>query len=279
MLFFGALLQGSPIQAEVSWRPIIVEQGDARVYAEFTGSGDRAFVLLSGLGSPLSTWVSTWDSVVEELSDFGSLVRYQRVGFAPSSANNADLSADDYFEHLDALLDTYLADKKIYLVAHLIGTLFARLYEAKHADRVEGMLLVDPSPEMLMERVGIEAELVELMKEQNIAGAGSMGQSAMYEMKLQYEMEAAVAALDPSERPIVVLSSFQLPPRGLADDWGVSQSIVNGVFLQKLAIQQDIIKGNQLGLGIVSSKSGHFIHESEPNLVIDGVKWLLDKAE
>ena len=108
-----------------------------------SNTSELTFVLECGLGQPLEAW----DWVVKQLSDDHTVIRYHRAGYGLTAARSSNVDL------LSVLLDELHVTKRVVLVSHSIGSLFAasHLQDPRISDRVQGIVLVDGTDPDLLE--------------------------------------------------------------------------------------------------------------------------------
>ena len=99
-------------------------------------------VIESGVGS----WSLAWDKVQKEVSQFATVVTYDRAGLGWSGAGESDRTGDQVNSELHDLL-TRTGHKGPYiLVGHSLGGLYSQLFANRYPEEVAGMILVDTRP-------------------------------------------------------------------------------------------------------------------------------------
>jgi pimeloyl-ACP methyl ester carboxylesterase len=112
------------------------------VYVEKTGAGQDCVVFEAGM----SCGRTCWDPVLPLLADRARLVTYDRAGRALSGSATQRLSLDDLAADLVAMVEAVVPGRLV-LVAHSMGGLTARRAAESLEHRLQGMLLIDPTPE------------------------------------------------------------------------------------------------------------------------------------
>jgi pimeloyl-ACP methyl ester carboxylesterase len=112
------------------------------VYVEETGAGQDWVVFEAGM----SCGRTCWDPVLPLLADRARLVAYDRAGRALSGSATRPLSVDDMAADLVAMIEAVVPGTFV-LVAHSMGGLIARRAAESLEHRLQGLLLVDPTPE------------------------------------------------------------------------------------------------------------------------------------
>jgi len=114
------------------------------VHVEESGRGSDWVVLEAGQGLGRTCW----DAVLPLLADRARLLAYDRAGFGRSGRTTEQLGVDDMAADLVALVDAVIPrPARLVLVAHSMGGLVARRAVESLGPRLQGLLLLDPTPE------------------------------------------------------------------------------------------------------------------------------------
>ena len=114
------------------------------VYVEESGQGTDWVVFEAGSGQGRTCW----DAVLPLLGDRARLVAYDRAGFGRSGRTREQLGIDDMAADLVALVNAVVPEAApLVLVAHSMGGLVARHAAERLGPRLDGLLLLDPTPE------------------------------------------------------------------------------------------------------------------------------------
>lgn len=147
------------------------------------GGGRRMNLFCMGTGGPtivfesgLSDWSSTWALIQPAVAKSTRACSYDRPGMGYSDPVGGSRTPDDAIKDLKRLLDGAGIREPVVLVGHSLGGFYAKLFAVAYPDRVAGLVLVDPSEERLMERVGpaltsrFGPELVRTLRAENDEG-------------------------------------------------------------------------------------------------------------
>lgn len=113
------------------------------------GEGPGPLVVFeAGMTAPAAEWIAVQRAVGTETRTLA----YDRSGYAGSDddahARTLDRMADDLRDLLDAVGET----RPVVLVAHSWGGAIVRLFARRHPERVGGIVLVDATPSLALER-------------------------------------------------------------------------------------------------------------------------------
>jgi pimeloyl-ACP methyl ester carboxylesterase len=114
----------------------LIDVGGYRVHLYCIGSGSPAVVIV-GAGYSFD-----WALVQPDVSKFTQVCAYDHSGIAWSDAGPTDSCSLRVSEVHSALKNAKISGPFV-LVGHSLGALVARLYAAKYADDVSGMVIVD----------------------------------------------------------------------------------------------------------------------------------------
>jgi len=224
--------------------------------------GAPVVVLEAGAGNGVEAWAKVRPAIAE----FARVCAYDRPGLRrhwPSEEAPAAPSPDAVIATLESALTTAGERPPYVLVGHSYGGMIARLYAARFPDRVAGIVLVDSSHEDQLRRFGGPPPPVPTP-------------GAVINVPEVFDLAAMIEALDAhrwrADVPLLVLTrgnpgelNGPMPPTadGLAryEIW--------------LELQRELATRSPRGEQIIAKRSGHYIQNDEPQLVIDGVRRMI----
>ena len=274
-----------------------VDVAGRKMHIDCEGEGSPAVILSSGLGD---TYIS-WMKVQPEISRFSRVCSYDRAGLGYSDSSSKPRTSKVIAQELHALLQAAGVAPPYILVGHSMGGFDVRLYASLYRDQVAGMVLVDAShpdqesrlpPELknlegsalreeefleytmpfgLPRLIGLcEDDLGQRAAECNFHSAREI----VAELKAIPESSAQAAAT-PSlgDMPLVVLShdpdkpSSEFPPdlaKSVNEAW------------EKM--QEEMAHLSSRGTQMIAKNSAHYIQIDQPQVVIDAVHAVVEKA-
>ncbi|GAA3618221.1 alpha/beta hydrolase [Nonomuraea rosea] len=125
---------------EVPGRRVLVN--GRHVYVEESGQGPDHVVFEAGM----SCGRTCWDPILPLLANQARLVAYDRAGRARTGSHAQQWSVDDMAADLVAMVEAAVSGRFV-LVAHSMGGLIARRAAESLEGRLQGLLLIDPTPE------------------------------------------------------------------------------------------------------------------------------------
>lgn len=122
-----------------------IEVNGIRVHYKQLGEGEKTFILLHGFGAS----VFSWREVMEPLSQFGTVIAYDRPAFGLTERpmewkGENPYSQDAQVELVIGLMDA-LGVEKATLVGNSAGGTVSMLAALKYPERIESLILVDPA--------------------------------------------------------------------------------------------------------------------------------------
>ncbi len=234
--------------------------GGMSLHLHCVGHGSPTVVIENGHGADGTSW-----SLVQ--GDFGRITRtcaYDRVGDGLSSGPAPNHHSFRQMAHeLHALFERGAIPGPYVLVAHSMGGINVRLFQAEHPLEVVGMVLVDAETETSLQG------LIEILT--------SPGYPEELRALVHDDLEPWTADLRASARPLgdmplVVLSARgtePTPPELKPED--------------EVALRLKVIAGHEMVAHLstnsahaIADHSGHFIQIDAPQLVVASVKQVVD---
>lgn len=250
--------------------PALVRVADYGVQMQTLGAGRYTVIFESGFGRDLNVW----RHVAPEVAKSNKVLTYSRAGHGRSDPRPGTPSLASRTDQLEQLIATAGLMPPFILVGHSYGGFLIRSYAARHPEQVNGMVFVDPSD---------EHQNVELRK-LDAAGVDSDTRLLAQFMppKLQPELSQVQAILDSGKLAL----AGPLPDVPVALLTSVQRRAKPELFLETPAaveIWRDLharfFRSFQRGSHVVTSDSGHNIHQDQPQLVIDAVAHVIAAAE
>ena len=237
------------------------------------GAGGPAVVFEVGLADSLDTWIPVCTAVAE----FTTAIAYSRAGFGRSDPSQDGYGARHAVADLHQLLHRLGVAPPFILVGRSYGGLLVRLYTSLYPADVAGLVLVDGTHEQQVRRYGqldsaypgaFRVYFDSLLK---TLPPGPQAEEIRETVRIQ--AAGSVEGLTPlPDIPIAVLTSMRSDStarfvngtarghdvwRGLHDEW---------------------FRRARNGIHIETTRSGHDIQNSEPHLVIDAIRFVLDRV-
>jgi len=266
----------------------LVDIGEGRkIYMECRGKGGPTVVLVSGLGDAADVWSVTSDpenerpTVFAEVATFTRVCAYDRpststaTGPSRSTAVPQPTSAKAAAADLDAVLTASGEPGPYVLAGHSYGGPIIRLYASAHPADVAGLVLVDALSEDLPN--GLTPTQQALFEEINTPPSDTDAEVLDLQATFQQLRESPpvppvpgiVLTADRPQLTAELLASGQLPA-------GVDQEFADALWAAQLAAQDELAKMFPGAEHITNTNSTHYIHNEQPQLVIDSIRQVVD---
>jgi pimeloyl-ACP methyl ester carboxylesterase len=243
--------------------------GDGRrLYLSCVGAGSPTVVLEAGHNDPAGPWFA----IERAIAPFARVCSYDRANTAggasdpaPTPRTGADVVAD-----LHALLTVAGVPGPYVLVGHSLGGHFARLYAGAYPDEVAGLVLVDPSHED--QDVRLEALLGPELYAQSQPYVAGLNIEGIDTTATHTEVREARAATALRPIPLVVVSAGQpVDPASFPPDWPVA-----AYEEMRRELVADLAGLVPNARHVVAEQSGHYVHQSQPDLVVDAIRQVVE---
>lgn len=293
----------------------LVDLGTHRLHIQCMGENGPTVVLDHGAGS----LGLLWSLVAPAVAQFARVVIVDRAGYGWSDPGPMPRTSEKASQELNAALSKAGIPGPYILVGHSFGGLNARVFASKFAAEVSGLVLVDATHEdelterfpaehvkgqrMLPKMMRVMAMLGNLGLLQLLAKLEKLGDiSALAKrfplavgrllVKLAIRPSALAAAASEFEtieesyavvraggalgdRPLVVLVHGQPGPVAPGTSPEVAQRIE--ALMHELAAEMAGLSTS--GKLVVAQKSGHEIHVTEPDLVVEAIREVVAEVQ
>lgn len=235
---------------------------DGRLYYKLTRKRTPSVIFIAGLGDSHETWNEIQEIISRETSTFS----YDRAGIGKSEAAPVPRTCLDLVKELSALLRSLKIEPPYVLVGHSFGGLVARLFVSLNPELVSGMVLVDAAP-----------EYKELAYEKVLSGELALGNREYYENPMLNSekidkitsYKQIVDHMKQSDIPLSIIT------RGLPDTY--NEKWPNEAILEiEQKLQAEFQQLSTLSKYRVATKSRHYIHRDEPEIVIEEILTMLN---
>lgn len=253
--------------------PQLVDAGGVRLDVVRAGSGTPAVILVSGLGNALDSWTK----IVPPVAQLSTVVSYSRSGLGRSDAGASKHTVKDSVLDLHALLGKLDLKPPYVLVGASYGGIIVRLYTSLYPKEVAGLVFVDSSHEAQVKRYSeidnkYPAQFREFFEQQLKTLKGAEADETRETMRIQ--AAGAVEGMKPlPDIPIAVLTSMKVNPNAQY----VNQTAAGYEVWR--AMHEEWFRRSHNGVHIVTTRSGHHIQDDEPQLVIDAIRFVLDRVK
>lgn len=253
--------------------PELVDIGTHRLDVLRAGTGAPTIVFEAGLGDALDDWKRVWPAVAQ----LSSVVVYSRSGDGRSEPGPGDHSARTCAAELHALLAHLKIQPPYVLVGRSYGGILVRLYTSLYPNEVAGMVLVDATHEQQVRRWGaIDSTYPAAFRaffDSLLRTLKPGAEAAETRESMRIQAAGAVEGMRPlPDMPLAVLTSMRVDP---------AARTVNGTARGHEAwreMHDEWFRRSSNAIHIVTTHSGHAIQDQEPELVVQAIRFVLDRA-
>lgn len=199
----------------------------------------------------------TWLKVHAPIAEFSRVCAYDRPGRGTSDELKRRATAVQYVDFVQQLLMAAGEKPPYVMVGHSIGGVLAMLYAVQHPSEVSALVLVDSSHEDQVRRFRA------LPQSKNPPPPPT----AVDVVPVPELLDALAQKPWRADIPLVVLSHGRAPA-GTSPDGAAREAIWRD-------LQREHAARSRKSEHIVARNSGHYIHNDEPQLVIDAVRRML----
>ena len=228
-------------------------------------------MLESGAGNAAAVWAR----VQPEVAKFARVCAYDRAGLGGSDPVNAPRTIVALTEDLHALLVNAKVTGPYVLVGHSLGGILVRLYASYYPAEVAGMVLVDSAhedePDRGMALIPHDA-LKGMLKQATPEDLSPRSAERIDGCSIRQLMNALNWHGD---IPLVVLTQG----RPYGTDMVAVPSIAPQAYQLHLELQRDLVRRSPRGKQVMAEKSGHGIHQDQPELVIDAIRQVIKEVK
>ncbi len=284
----------------------LVDVGGHRLHIQCQGDGGPTVVMDAGGGRNSVDW----SLVQARVAEFTRVCSYDRAGQGWSDPGPRPVSSQRIVDELDTLLVKAGIEGPYVLVGQSFGGMNVRLYAAQHPDKVVGMVLVDSAHEgwaKIKDKAPLRGRLVESWRMQ-LYGLNPFLARLGY-LRLRNRPNGAGGGLPPEVQPVATALGL----KSRAYDWliGAATSLVEsddqlraapplpdiplvvlsahvrhepwGVLAEHAdefwtMLQADLASSVPNGSHTVSEHSDHMMHLDDPDLVVDGIRQVVEAA-
>jgi pimeloyl-ACP methyl ester carboxylesterase len=232
--------------------------------------GTASIVLIAGYNSEMSTW----EKMYRQLDPNMTVFTYNRPGVGRSADVPGKRDALTIANELKAVLQANNVKPPYIFVAHSMGGIYARIFHHLNPTLVKGLVLVDATHERQIETLltivpdeykdavleGMEADFRDSLA---VLPPGSVKEEFRSNYKENYEQMKQYGPI--SNIPVYVLTSTKQGPE-------VDPTIME---IKKALHAQWATEAGAKGRFVTTDRSGHYIQVEEPNLVVEGIKWVM----
>lgn len=250
--------------------------------------GEPVIVFESGFGTPMGHW----DTILERVGTLAPTVAYDRPGIGDSQADEKMPTVKNVADRLRKLLGILQVKPPYILVGHSLGGVYVRGYANYYPQELQGVVIIDPADftetyndiAHFMLDAGLGKNYVDSTMAQRRTAPfqpdPKMPPSLQRELNVLFDLRRSeFAELKATKFPDIPLSfitsgRYDPFPNAKPIDETLFHSKMKFRFYRWLQFVETVPKGRFL----YSANAGHFVHRDDPELVISGIKMVLQSA-
>ena len=241
------------------------------------GTGSPVVVLEAGAGTPRGTW----NKIMPAIAEFTQVVSYDRASVGESDPGPRGRTCRELVDDLSQLLHTLQLSSPYVLVGNSLGGHIIRYFSYQHPGEVAGIILLDsvhhdqirqafalmphPLPTDSSDLSTLRRNLTNIMN-------GMISEPDQDPEGLDYRaMDEQVRKTGSlGNMPLVVITAGSQAGADLPPDY---RQAYRRMFRD---LQVELSRLSTRGKHMFVERSGHFIQEDEPALVVDTVRQMVD---
>lgn len=280
----------------------LVDVGGYRLHVYCVGEGSPTLVLEAGMSESSLTWAAIQPDLAEQTQT--RVCAYDRAGAGWSDSAPSD--SPRHVQNIVSDLHTLLTNADIIgpyvFVGHSLGGFVIRLYAAQYPDDVVGMVFVDSAHENVTEAVPEFASALQAQgsMQSTFAALARVGVTRVFGASLVSGMSPDFPqALVPHIPVMYSAKAFQTgnrelqaltdtwaqirESRAVQPQWNVPMAVLYAAESVEMMpawddLQTDLTTLSTQSEIIFAAGSGHFIHYSEPALVLNAAQRIVNAA-
>jgi pimeloyl-ACP methyl ester carboxylesterase len=233
----------------------MVDVGGHRLYLWCRGVGSPTVVFENGQDSSWRNW--QWGDIPNQVGSRACV--YNRVNIAPSDTVTTRHTGADSVRDLHNLLQLAAVPGPYLLVGHSLGGLLSAMYAGTYPAEIAGIVLVDPTPPNWY-------QVIELLPEPERAAIVAASEVSEEKVNFAETLEQAKALIPRIPDVPMLLLSANPPPTWPAEArtaWIRTDQAFAGAVPQGEMRRVD---------------TSHYVHQEDPQLIIDEVRRVMAKS-
>ena len=232
-----------------------------------SGRGEPTLLLFSGAGMSLQGWEPLYPGI-ERL---GTVFGWNRLGMQGSDPARERQTGAAVIASLRELLGYAGVQPPYVLVAHSLGGLFANLFARLHPDDVAGVAFLEAT----------HPDDHALLAQHEDQLARTLGKVlTLPQVFLRSNLHAELACVAETAREVAAAGDFPaVPVRVVTGGLTPRDALLSPAAIgAKRAHQQELARLSPLGEQVIAQESGHFPQLTQPGLVLDVLRELVQAA-
>lgn len=242
------------------------EYGEFAYYS--SGSNTPTLVFESGMADNMSVW----QRVINKTNDKYQVFAYNRAGFSGSESSNAKRNGANIVVELNSLLATNNIKPPLILIGHSLGGGYMELYAKTYPNQVAGVVLVDPNsskyPKACRDR-GLDY----CEPPSSIPNWASLflPDAVKGEIEGFADTHKQINAIDAFPQVPLFVITAQASRRAETE----KEKLAAELYLQ---MHKELTELSPNSKHYICDTCQHDIHIENPELVVEGIEWVINNA-
>lgn len=283
-------LGASTLSAQPAVQNSMVDVGGHKLHVQVAGTarpGSPTIVFESGLGSPVGMWRRVQTAIAESTKT----IAYDRSGINKSESGKETPTVAYIVKSLHTLLDKLGASPPYILVGHSWGGPIINRFAATYPNEIAALVYIDPTDwtqskvdmDSLWAAAGVRGggddALENMLEKMPGIPPGIMAEAREITRLQKGGFEELRRGGDAPDVPTVILLGGKRDPTPPGQSFpGDMEAYFNAGQQQRVSHFSRVVRSKKDGKLILTSQSGHFVHSSEPDLVVWAIRQALAAA-
>lgn len=283
-------LVASTLAAQPAVQYSMVDVGGHKLHVQVAGTarpGTATVVFESGLGSPVGMWLRVQKTIAESTLT----IAYDRSGINKSELSKATPTVTYIVSTLHTLLKKVDAPPPYVLVGHSWGGPIINRFAAAYPNEIAALVYVDPTDwtqtkadmDSLWAAAGVrdggDEALTKMLERMPGIPPGIMAEAREITRLQTGGFEELRRGGDAPDVPTFILLGGKRDPTPAGQSFpGDMEAYFKAGLAQRVNHFSRVAQSKKDGKVFLTSKSGHFVHSSEPDLVVGAIRQALSAA-
>ena len=285
----AVLVCGTSLHAQAAVQNSMVDVGGHKLYVQLAGTarpGIATVVFESGLGSPVGLWLRVQKTIAESTLT----IAYDRSGINKSELGKETPTVPYIVSALHTLLGKLEAPAPYILVGHSWGGPIIHRFAATYPNEVAAIVYVDPTDwtqtkadmSALWQKAGVKDDddmMMKMLEKMPGVPPGILAEAKEVARLQKDGFDELRRGGDAPDVPTFVLLGGKRDPQPPGQTFpGDMDAYFKAGMEQRIAHFGRMLQQKTEGKLVLTSKSGHFVHSSEPDLVVWAIRQALSAA-
>jgi pimeloyl-ACP methyl ester carboxylesterase len=282
----AAALAASTLSAQSTVQYSMVDVGGHKLHVQVAGTarpGTATVVFESGLGSPVGMWLRVQKTIAESTLT----IAYDRSGINKSELGKDAPTVPYIVSALHTLLSKLEAPAPYVLVGHSWGGPIINRFAATYPNEVAALVYVDPTDwtqtkadmSALWKQAGVKDDddmMTKMLEKMPGVPAGILAEAKEVARLQKGGFDELRQGGDAPDVPTYVLLGGKRDPTPPGQAFpGDMDAYFKAGMEQRIDHFGGMMQRKRQGTLVLTSKSGHFVHSSEPELVVWAIRQAL----